>query len=100
MQGNYVRLVGQVKRAAEQEWIRKGMPVLNFSVAVPSDGNRPVYVDCIAYGSVVEDFEGYVDAGETVEVEGHLSFRTYTGANGSKGTRLFVHVDSMSEVQE
>lgn len=100
MQGNYVRLVGSVKRDASQEWIRKGLPVLNFCIAVQGDGDKSVYIDCIAYGETVEDFEGFVEAGEILEVEGYISFRTYTTTQGKKRTMQYVHVESMSEVEQ
>ena len=100
MQGNYVRLVGTVKRDATSELIRKGLPVLNFCLEVGADGDRRVFVDCIAYGDTVEDFEGFVSAGEAIEVEGYLSFRTYTDGDGSRKTMQFVHVEAMSEVEQ
>lgn len=99
MNGNYVRLVGTVKRDATREWIRKGLPVMNFTVVVPSDGERGAYVDCVAYGEIVEEFDGYVSEGEAIEVEGYLSFRSYTDSEGCRKTMQFVHVESMSEVE-
>lgn len=99
MNGNYVRLVGKVKRDASSELIRKGLPVLNFCLEVQADGEKSVYVDCIAYGETVEMFEGFVNGGERLVVEGYLSFRSYTGTDGVRKTMQFVHVDSMSEVE-
>lgn len=99
MQGNYVRLVGSVKRDAQQEWIRQNLPVMNFCIAVPADGERRVYVDCVAYGDVVSDFEGFLEAGEEVEVEGYISFRSYTDSSGQRKTMQYIHVEAMNEVQ-
>ena len=96
MQGNYVRIVGSVKRNAEAESVREGLRALNFTVEAPTDSDRPTYVDCIAYGDVVESIEGFVEAGEPIEVEGFLMFRTYTDGRGRKKSSLYVMAESIT----
>ena len=97
---NYVRIVGTAKYDSEAREIREGLMVLNFTLVVDGVGNeRPTFVDCVAYDQhiVREQMEGFVEAGEEFEVEGHLTFRSFTQSNGVLRSGMVVYVDSMEE---
>jgi single-stranded DNA-binding protein len=94
---NKVHIVGKVKRDAKAVDVRKGMRALNFTLVVEVDGDKPLYVDCDAYGEVVEELEGYVECGEELEVDGRLTHRTYTGTDGRVRTGMRVRVERGEE---
>ena len=101
MPSNYVHIVGRCMRSADANKIREGLSALNFSLAVPDFGNdRDVFVDCIAYGEAVEDLEGFVSEGETLHIEGHLSFRSFTDTRGFRRTGRVVIVDKVHDEQD
>jgi len=98
---NEVRVLGTVKRNASAENVRRGFSMLDFTLEVPTGDERRVYVDCVATSPVVEEhFDGFVDAGETVGVVGHLTFRTYTNGNGRKVSGMVVYVEDVYEIEE
>ncbi len=94
---NMVHIVGKVKRDAKAVDVRKGMRALNFTLVVEVDGDKPLYVDCDAYGEVVEALEGYVECDEELEVYGRLTHRTYTGSDGRVRTGMRVLVERVEE---
>lgn len=97
---NYVRLVGTVKRDSDANETGNGRSALDFTLVVSGIGNeRPTYVDCVAYDQLIveQQLEGFVEAGEVLEVEGHLTFRSYTKPNGMMRSGLVVYVDSVEE---
>lgn len=93
---NFVHMRGTVKRDAEARTVRDGLPILDFTLVVPSgDTARDVYVDCVAYGDVVEDTEGFVEEGEEVTVEGRMGFRTWTDSYGNRKRGCIVVANSI-----
>jgi single-stranded DNA-binding protein len=94
---NMVHIVGKVKRDARAVDVRKGLKALNFTLVVEVDGDKPLYVDCDAYGETVEELEGYVECDEELEVYGRLTHRTYTGNDGRVRTGMRVFVERVEE---
>ncbi len=96
MEYNYVNVGGHVKSDSTAGRVRAGLSVINFTLMVdgPKEGDRPTYVDCTSYDQhVVNDLlEGFVNAGEWLQCEGYLSFRTFTDSNGTKRSGLIVQV--------
>lgn len=95
---NYVNVSGSVKASATAARIRAGLSAINFTLVVDGgEGERPTYVDCMAYGDDIVNgqLEGFVDEGEWLEVEGHLSFRTFTDSNGSRRSGIIVYVENV-----
>lgn len=86
---NFVHLRGEVLRDSEVRHTKNGSPVFNFTLAV-AGYKRDKYVDCVAFDSVVDQFEGFMQEGEDVEIFGSLSERTWTDPSGIKQTRDIV----------
>ena len=86
---NFVHLRGEVLRDSEVRHTKSGSPVFNFTLAV-AGYKRDKYADCVAFDSVVDQFEGFMQEGEDVEIFGSLSERTWTDPSGIKQTRDIV----------
>ena len=99
MNNNSVHVIGRVKRDARAVAVREGLSVLNFALVVEMEGEKPLYVDCAAYGDAAESLDGYVECGEVLSVDGWLSHRTYTGGDGRVRTSMVVMVEEATEVQ-
>lgn len=98
---NYVHLRGFVKRDAQSRHVRDGLTIMDFTLVVPSgDTARDVYVDCVAYGRVVGDADGYVEEGELISVEGRIGFRTWTDTHGIRKRGCIIVVDAMEYEEE
>ena len=96
---NHVTLAGTVKQDAIARRVREGLRSMDFTLVTCTRG-KPVYVDCVAYGRVVdEQLEGFVNEGERIEVEGSLSFRTMTAQDGTRRTRSVVYVERAEPVE-
>ena len=85
----FVHLRGEVLRDSEVRHTKSGSPVFNFTLAV-AGYKRDKYVDCVAFDSVVDQFEGFMQEGEDVEIFGSLSERTWTDKSGITQTRDIV----------
>lgn len=91
---NFVHLRGEVLRDSEVRHTKNGSPVFNFTLAVAGH-KRDKYVDCVAFDSVVDQFEGFMSEGEDVEVFGALSERTWTDMSGITQTRDIVRCNKV-----
>lgn len=98
---NFVHLTGTIKRYAEERRVREGLHVMDFTIVVgATPETRGTYVDCEAYGPVIEATDGYVDEGELVTIEGHVGFRTWTDQNGVRRTGRVIIVDEIECEEE
>ena len=76
---NFVHLTGVIKRDAEARRVREGLHIMDFTIVVGAEeGRRGTYIDCEAYGPVIEATEGFVEEGELVTIEGRVGFRTWS----------------------
>lgn len=98
---NNVHIEGTVKRDAEFSSPRNGVELLGFTLTVrdPTNDNLDIYVDCFAGTDVTKKLEGYVNEGERLAVDGHLTFRTATDHKGRKRSALMVYVDDVKEIE-
>lgn len=94
---NYVHLTGTVKADAEARDVRNGLRCIDFTLVV-NFHNRPMYTNCTAYGEAAESLDGYVEEGERLEIEGNLTFRTFTDKFGNRTTRHIVRVERATEI--
>lgn len=93
---NFVRVRGRVLRNEEERVVRAGLRIIDFALAVDDpDGDRPVYVDCYGTNEACQTLGGYVDEGEELMVEGHLTFRTFTAKNGQRRSGTVVYVEKV-----
>jgi len=104
---NEVRLTGTVKRSAEAGTTKDGGQVLDFALEVyNADADRMDIFDCRLTGQsdAMDKLGGYVEAGETIGVIGHLERRTSTANARLAGswvevrtTSVCVYVDDIEE---
>lgn len=101
MHRNHVILTGTAKASVEATTLRDGHRVMDFTLVVRDNvSRRPTFVDCVAKGAEIVDgqLEGFVNEGEEFEVEGHLTFRTFTRPDGTMRSGLVVYVESAQAV--
>ena len=98
---NSVHIIGSVIRDANPRSSRSGCAVY-FSLKVPSTfrKNELVYVDCVAFPETFDQFEGFLERGETVEVEGSLQFRKFYDEYGNNARGLEVVADKVTVLEE
>lgn len=98
---NDVHIKGRVLRSADAFQNGRTMDTLYFAVSVPTkkDPERKVYVDCLAFPDTYEQFDGFLEAGEVVTIDGTLVYRTWTDSNGTKrsGTEVLVETIKTEE---
>lgn len=93
---NFVHMRGTVKRDAEARRVREGLRIMDFTLVVgETPETRGTYIDCEAYGPVVDQVDGFVEEGELVTAEGHFGFRTWTDADGIRRSGRVVIVDEI-----
>lgn len=94
--GNYVSVRGRVLRDERERFVRDGLSVIDFTLAVDyPDGDKPVYVDCYGCNDACDALDGFVEAGEVISVEGYLTFRTYTTKSGQRRSGMVVYAESV-----
>ena len=98
---NFVHLHGKVKRDVEAREVREGLQVIDFCLVVSSgDAGKNVYVDCEAYGTVVDYMEGFVRGGEKITVEGRITYRSWTDCWGTLRSGRTIIVDELEYEEE
>lgn len=97
MDNNSVHVVGKVKRDAQASEPRDGMRIINFTLVVEMEGEKPLYVDCAAMNDACDSLDGYVERDEILAVDGWLTHRTYTGADGRVRTSMVVMAERVME---
>ena len=97
-------ITGNLTRDAELRTTQAGMFVLNLGVAVNdrrrnANGeweDRPVFVDCVMFGTRAEKIAPYLVKGTKVAVEGRLRYSSWEDkASGQKRSKLDVAVDEI-----
>ena len=93
---NFVRISGRVLRDEDARYVREGLSIIDFALAVEDpDGERPVYVDCYGTNDACKTLGGFVEENEELVVEGHLTFRTFTTKGGQRRSGVVVYVESV-----
>ena len=98
MSMNKIFLIGNVGRDPEMRYTPNGNPVTSFSVATnrrytTSEGEQrdeTEWFNVSAWNKLAETCNQYVTKGMKVFVDGRLSTREYTGADGQQRTSLDV----------
>lgn len=88
---NSVHIVGEVLRDADPT-SSKSQAAVYFCLKVPSAfrSGELVYVDCVAFADTFDQFDAFLERGETVEVEGSLQYRKFYDAQGNDRRGLEV----------
>ena len=96
-------ITGNLTRDSELRTTPSGMFVLGFGVAVNDRRknnqtgqweDRPVFVDCVMFGTRAEKIAPYLVKGTKVSVEGKLSYSSWEDRNtGQKRSKIEVVVD-------
>lgn len=101
---NRVMITGNLMRDSELRTTQSGMFVLNLGVAVNdrrrnANGeweDRPVFVDCVMFGTRAEKIAPYLVKGTKVAVEGRLRYSSWEDkGSGQKRSKLDVTVDEI-----
>lgn len=101
MNDNFVHIVGEVKHDSEAVTVRQGLRMMDFCLVVKDFATgKDVFVDCFASDEVVESLEGFVSEGETLEVTGHLTYRTVTTKYGNRISRLYVFAEEVNDMED
>lgn len=98
---NSVHIIGRVLRDANPSSSRTRAAVY-FCLKVPSvfRDDELVYVDCVAFPETFDQFEGFLERGEVVEVEGSLQYRKFRDEYGNNMRALEVVADKVSVLEE
>lgn len=92
---NVVVVSGRLTRDPELRTTQQGTSVTSFSVAVDRPGvkDKADFIDCVAWRSTAEFVEKYFRKGDTIEVNGVLTSRSWEDKEGNKRKALEVVCD-------
>lgn len=92
---NVVVVSGRLTRDPELRTTQQGTSVTSFSVAVDRPGvkDKADFIDCVAWRSTAEFVEKYFHKGDTIEVNGVLTSRSWEDKEGNKRKALEVVCD-------
>jgi single-strand DNA-binding protein len=100
---NKVMVIGRLGRDPEMRYTSAGKPVTTFSVAAgrnwtTNDGaqrSETEWFNVVAWGSLAEICNKYLDKGQRVYIEGRLQTRRWTDAEGAKKSAVEVVASEM-----
>lgn len=100
---NKVMIIGHLGRAPEMRYTPSGRPVTTFSVATSrswttSDGERRTHTEwfnVVAWGSLAEICNQYLDKGQQVYIEGRLQTRRWDDDSGNRRSTVEVVAKEM-----
>jgi single-strand DNA-binding protein len=95
---NHVQLIGNLGANPQIKFIETGKKVANFSIAITErikqkDGNvlkNTQWHKVVAWGALAQIVEQFLQKGSKVTIDGKLSNRTFTDANGKKHTQTEI----------
>ena len=93
---NSVTLTGKISRAGALRYTPSGVPVAEFTVAVPQqqlDKKSVGHFEAVIFGETAEDFHTSLRIGKVVQLQGALWTREYKNRQGIKcsETKIIVH---------
>jgi single-strand DNA-binding protein len=99
---NKVLLLGNLTRDPQLSYLPSQTPVVEFGMAINrkfkgQDGSmkeETCFVDCQAFGKLAENINKFCKKGNPLFVEGRLKYDSWTKQDGSKASRLRVHIDN------
>ncbi len=100
---NKVMIIGHLGREPEMRYTPSGRPVTTFSVATSrswntSDGERRTHTEwfnVVAWGSLAEICNQYLNKGQQVYIEGRLQTRRWDDDNGNRRSIVEVVAKEM-----
>jgi single-strand DNA-binding protein len=96
MDANRVQLIGRLVRDPELRYTpTNGTPLCTFTL-VNSFKDRPEYFNCEAWRKVGESIAQYVEQGQMLYLEGHLTTQSWDGECGKKHYATKVVVERCS----
>ena len=103
---NKVILMGNLTRDVEVRTTASGQSVANFSLAISrswrgQDGqqqDQTSFINCVAWGKVVDIIAQYVHKGSPLLVSGRLDQRSYQDKDGNKRSAVEVVVEDFNFV--
>ena len=99
---NRVVLVGRLVKDPELKTTSKGTSVASFTIALPNkakeqDGTRiTMFINCTTFREQAENLVKYARKGMLVGVDGSISQKNYTRADGSKNKDFEIIVDNVT----
>jgi single-strand DNA-binding protein len=95
---NKACLTGRITRDPELKVTPSGISVCSFSVAVDRPGTKDKvdFLDFIAWRASAEFVSKYFKKGDGIEIEGHITTRSYEDKNGNKRKAVDIVCDSIS----
>ena len=99
---NKVIIIGNLTRDPELKFLPNGTIVANWGMATNRkwrnrDGEQKddvCYVDVKAWGKVGETIQKYCHKGDSLLVEGRLTFESWQATDGSKRNKLYITLES------
>ncbi len=98
---NRVVLVGRLTRDPELKKTNSGTSVCSFTLAVDNrtknpDGTRSTsFIQCVVFQQTADNMSRFTRKGSLVGVDGRLNQRSFTRADGTKGSSVEVFCDSV-----
>lgn len=94
---NKTCLTGRITKDPELRTTSNGTSVCSFTVAVDRPNVRDTvdFIDCVAWRTSAEFVSKYFKKGDGIEVEGHITTRSYEDKNGNKRKAVEVVSDSV-----
>lgn len=92
---NKIELMGRLTKDVEVLHTRSESKVAKLTLAVQRKGTKDVvdYIDCVAFGKLVDILPKYVEKGNRIIVTGALNLNTYEDKTGAKRTGVSVVID-------
>ena len=92
---NKIEILGRTTKDVELKGTKENQ-VATFTLAVDRKGAKEKttdFIDCVAYGKLVEIFKKYVTKGTKIIVCGSLLQGHWTDKDGKNQSKLYVRVD-------
>lgn len=94
--------VGRLTRDPETRRTQNDKAMTKFGIAINhgkrGDQEDVSFLDCVVWGRTAETFAQYVKKGSQVEVMGQLHQERWEGQDGTKHSRIVLHVDKWAFV--
>ena len=95
---NFVGLIGRVTRDIEERKTNSDIPVCNFSIAVPRNGQpkdeEPDFFDCVAWRGTAQSICKFFHKGDPIGIIGFLKKSKYKDRDGNEREKVEIQVDS------
>lgn len=92
---NKVELMGRLTKDVELLHTKSDAKVARITLAVARKGSKDAvdFIDCVAFGKLVDILPKYVEKGNRIIVTGSLNLNNYTDKDGKTKTSVNVVMD-------